>query len=313
MANASNVSMSFVLLGLIDMEEYKYLYCAVFLTAYVFIMLLSVTIIYTVLSEPTLHEPMYILICNLVLNGIFGSSSFFPKLIVDLFSSSKTISRDGCLTQAFCILTFAYFEISTFSIMALDRYVAVCYPLQYVTLMTNEKVLQIIVGFFVFVFTVVLIAVLLSARLPVCGTYIKNIFCDNMSFFILSCVDSSVNNLYGAVVTTVFLTVTISMTLYSYLRIFIICFKVSKEARQRTLHTLVTHLFSFSVFLLGVFFLFVRYRLGGASLPLSAHILLSVPCLVFPPILNPLVFGFRTKALYSKVIHKFQKMNKWVE
>ncbi|KAM9319767.1 olfactory receptor 52E4-like [Gastrophryne carolinensis] len=311
--NSSNISTSFVLLGLEGIEGLRYLYCAVFFVTYVFIIILSITIVYTVFIEPTLHEPMYILICNLVLNGVFGSSSVFPKLIIDLFTSSKTISRNGCLIQAFCILSFAYSEVSIFTIMAYDRYLAVCQPLHYVNFMTNDKVLHLISGSLVFVITVVLTAVLLSARLPVCGSFIKNIFCDNMSFFILSCVDSSVNNLYGSIVTTTFLTVTISITLYCYLRIFIICFRVSKETRQKAIHTLMTHLLNFFVFLLGVFFLFIRYRLSNVNLPGFAHVLLSVTCVVFPPVLNPLIFGVRTKALYSKLTHRFQKMSQWTK
>ncbi|XP_068121914.1 olfactory receptor 4C6-like [Hyperolius riggenbachi] len=308
MSNISNSSTSFLLIGLLEMENLKYLYSVVCLAIYVFIMFLSLTLVYTVFTEPSLHKPMYILISNLVLNGIFGSSSLYPKLIIDLLSSSNSISREGCLTQAFCILSFAYCEICTFTLMAYDRYLAVCQPLHYVKLMTNKKVLCLTAGYLVFVFTVVLVAVLLSARLPVCGTYIKNIFCDNISFFVLSCVDSTVNNLYGAIVTTSFLTVTLTATLSSYLRIFLICVKLSKEARQKALHTLMTHLVNFSVFLLGFFFIFIRFRLGKVDIPLVSHILFSIPCLIFPPILNPLIFGIRTKALKSKLIHHFQKI-----
>ncbi|OCT55303.1 hypothetical protein XELAEV_18003116mg, partial [Xenopus laevis] len=148
------------------------------------------------------------------------------------------ISRTGCLLQVLCVITYTTFEVSSLTVMAYDRYLAVCHPLHYVYLMSNEKALKFIGGAFIFSFTLVLTAVLLSARLPFCGTRIKNIFCDNMSLVILSCVDTSVNTLYGTVSTTLFLVLTLLMIAYSYIRIFMVCLKISKEACQKAIHTL---------------------------------------------------------------------------
>eukprot|EP00079_Xenopus_tropicalis_P013597 XP_002942371.2 PREDICTED: olfactory receptor 52D1-like [Xenopus tropicalis] len=301
MENSSNVSTSFVLLGLVEMEGFWYLYCLVCLVTYTFIMVLSAIIVLVVVTEESLHEPMYLLICTLVLNGILGSSTFFPKLIIDLLSSSKTISRAPCLGQAFCVLFFAFFEICTFTLMAYDRYVAVCYPLQYVLIMTIEKTLRFIVASFTFTFTANLVAIVLSARLPLCGSQIRNIFCDNMSFFILSCVNTSINNIYGATVFMMFLVFTLLVIAYSYIRIFLICMKISQHAYEKAIHTLVTHLVNFSIFLIGVLFIFIRYRLGNVDLPLGVQILLSATCLVVPPLLNPFIYGIRTKALTMKI------------
>ncbi|KAM4796215.1 olfactory receptor 52E2-like [Rhinophrynus dorsalis] len=311
MENVSNISTSFVLLGLVEMERLKYLYGPLCFVTYSFIMALSCLIVFVILVEESLHEPMYILICNLVLNGIFGSTSLFPKLITDLMTSSVQISRNGCLVQAFCVTTFAYFEISIFTVMAYDRYLGVCQPLQYVILMTNEKALKLVFGSFVFSFLAVLIAVLLSAKLPTCGSLIKNIFCDNMSFVILSCVDYSGSNFYVSTVTVSFLAFTISLIAWSYMKIFGICLKNSKEDRQKAFHTIVTHLLNYSVFLVGVLFIFIRFRLGNTNLPLIIHILLSATCLVFPPLLNPVIYGIRTKELKMKAMHHLYKLNPW--
>ncbi|XP_041437264.1 olfactory receptor 52B6-like [Xenopus laevis] len=311
MEKASNLSSSFLLLGLVEMEGLWYIYCFVCLITYTFIMILSAIIVLVIMTKESLHEPMYVLICNLVINGIFGSSTFFPKLIADLFSSSKMISRGSCLSQAFCVLFFAFFEICTFTIMAYDRYLAVCYPLQYVLIMTIEKTLTFIIASFAFTFTSVLVAILLSARLPLCGSQIKNIFCDNMSFFILSCTDTSINNVYGAAVFMIFLVFTLLVITYSYLRIFVICFKISKHACEKAIHTLVTHLLNFSIFLIGVLFIFIRYRLGNIDLPLGVQILLSATCLVIPPLLNPFIYGIRTKALKIKISHFLQNVIVW--
>ncbi|KAM8976935.1 olfactory receptor 52E8-like [Pelodytes ibericus] len=298
-----------LLLGMVEMEDFRYLYCICSLAVYLFIMLLSTVIVFVVLNEDSLHQPMYILICNLTLNGIFGSSSFFPKLISDLLTSTKVISRAGCHIQVLCLMVFLFFEICSFTIMAYDQYLAVCQPLQYVKLMTVEKIWKLSIGSLAFSLTAVLVAVLLSSRLPLCGAEIKNIFCDNMSFIVLSCVDSSVNNLYGLIGNITFLIFTMGIIFYSYLQIFIICFKLTSGSNKKAIHTLVTHLLSFSIFLVGVIFIFIRLRINSTNLPLVGHILLSACFIVFPPLLNPIIYGIRTKALKMKMISNLQKIS----
>ncbi|XP_073524954.1 olfactory receptor 2A14-like [Phyllobates terribilis] len=311
MENAFNISKNLVLLGILEMEGLKYLYCVLSIVLYSFIVLLSIIIAFVIFTDTRLHEPMYILISNLVLNGIFGSSSFFPKLIVDLITSSTTISHGNCIAQALCVTLFAIYEMSTFSLMAFDRYLAICHPLRYGILITNEKVINLIFGSFVVAFILVLTAVLLTWKLPLCGNRLNNIFCDNMSIIVLSCVDSSISQLYSATVVVFYLVVTISVTLFSYLQIFLVCLKVSGESRQKAVHTLVTHLLNFYIFLIGFLFIFIRYRLSRVKLPVILHVLLSVTTLIVPPLFNPLIYGVRTHALKTRLIYHLAKIPVW--
>ncbi|CAJ0965560.1 unnamed protein product [Ranitomeya imitator] len=311
MENAFNISKNLVLLGILEMEGLKYLYCVLSIVLYSFIILLSIIIVFVIFTDSRLHEPMYILISNLVLNGIFGSSSFFPKLIVDLITSSTTISHENCIAQAVCVTLFAIYEMSTFSIMAFDRYLAICHPLRYGILMTNQKVINLIVGSFVVAFILVLTAVLLTWKLPLCGNRLNNIFCDNMSIIVLSCVDSSISQLFSATAVVFYLVVMISVTLFSYVQIFLVCLKVSGESRQKAVHTLVTHLLNFYIFLVGFLFIFMRYRLSKVKLPVILHVLLSVTTLIVPPLFNPLIYGVRTHALKTRLIHYLLKINAW--
>ncbi|XP_071989054.1 olfactory receptor 4C6-like [Engystomops pustulosus] len=313
MENEFNISKNLVLLGLVEMEGLKYLYCALSIVLYLFIVFLSIIIVVVIFSDTRLHEPMYILISNLVLNGIFGSSSFFPKLIVDLITSSTTITHGNCIAQAVCLMLFAIYELSTITIMAYDRYLAVCHPLRYGTLITNEKVITLSVGSLIVTFLLVLTALLLTWTLPLCGNKINNIFCDNMSMIVLSCVDSSVSRLYSAALIAVYLCITIFVTIFSYLQIFVVCLKVTGESRQKAVHTLVTHLLNFSIYLVGFLFVFIRYRLGNINLPIVIHVLLSVTTIIVPPLFNPLIYGVRTHAIESRVIYYLQKIDIWPE
>ncbi|KAG8547901.1 hypothetical protein GDO81_027176 [Engystomops pustulosus] len=198
MENAFNISNNLVLLGLVEMEGLKYLYCVLSIVLYLFIVFLSIIIVLVIFSDTRLHEPMYILISNLVLNGIFGSSTFFPKLIVDLITSSTTITHGNCMVQSVCVALFALSELCIFTIMAYDRYLAVCHPLRYVILLTNEKVIKLIIGSFIVTFILVVIGLNFTWKLPLCGDRINNVFCEHMSLVVLSCVDSSVSRLFSA-------------------------------------------------------------------------------------------------------------------
>ncbi|KAE8628146.1 hypothetical protein XENTR_v10007360 [Xenopus tropicalis] len=297
-----NTSETFVLLGIEEMERFKYLYCSLLLLLYFFILLCSCTIISVVLLDESLHEPMYTLIASLLLNGIFGSSCVFPKLIADLLLSSKEISRVACFIQRLCVTLFAYNEISTFTIMAHDTYLAVGHPLRYPTLMTNPVALKLILGSLIFNFILMLPSLLLSDRLPLCGSHISNVFCDNPSILFLSCVNDSVSKLYGTIIFVGYLVFMVLLISHSYLRILLTCLKISKDACRKAIHTLVTHLLNFSIFMIAALFLFVRYRLGGNKLPLTYHILLAITGFVFPPLLTPILYGIRMQTLQSKII-----------
>ncbi|KAM4702136.1 olfactory receptor 52D1-like [Discoglossus pictus] len=309
MENMSTAFTTFVLLGLVEVEGFEYMFGALSLIIYLFIMLSSVMIVLVVLTDTTLHEPMYILICNLILNGIFGSTTFFPKLIIDLFTSSKMVPRAGCFIQALCVLSFALYEISTFTIMAYDRYLAVCHPLQYRTMMSNKKLLKLISGSLAYSVAANLIPISLSVTLPLCGAGIKNMYCDNMAIVNLSCVNTSVNNICGIIIFMSFLLFAITTIVYSYIQIFLICLKISKDASQKAIHTVVTHLLSFSIFMVGVLFIFIRYRLNSNKAPLVIHILFSATPIVLPPLFNPFIYGIRTKALRTRVIHRLRALH----
>ncbi|XP_075706010.1 olfactory receptor 4B13-like [Rhinoderma darwinii] len=312
MENGSSIPTSFEFLGLLEMEGHKFLYYVLSLVLFFTIIILSSFTVFVVLTEESLHKPMYVFICNLLCNGIFGSCSFFPKLLMDLLTSSKTISRNGCLIQSLCVSLFAFYEILTFTIMAYDQYLAVCHPFQYVTMMTNKKAIHLLTTSLVCSFIVILVAILLTMRVPLCGTQIKNIFCDNMSIFILACTDTSVNNIYGVFISATLFVLSTIFIVFSYIRIYFICRKLSPESSKKATHTLVTHLINFSIFLIGVAFVVIRYRVGNVNLSISGHILLSTQSLVLPPLLNPLVFGVRTKALKIKMIRQLEELKKWI-
>ncbi|XP_063297438.1 olfactory receptor 8U3-like [Pelobates fuscus] len=313
MENISLISINVFLVGIQEMETFKYLYFVIILGIYISNMLFCSLLMCIIRTEPSLHEPMYIFIFNLISNGMFGSTAFLPKLMIDLLSGSKTISIHSCLVQAFCIQCSACTEILTFTVMAYDRYLAVCYPLRYPTLMTNGKALRCAAVTWIVSFTYEAVVVILTARLTLCGTNINNVYCETLSLLKLSCGDTTVNNIFGTVTTLFLIIVSEMIVIYCYIQTFTVCLKISKDECQKAIHTLVTHLIAFSLFMGAVIFISFRHRLNIGALSNNLHLVLGVVGLTISITINPIIYGIRTVALRSKMINFLNLKNIYVK
>ncbi|XP_073404478.1 olfactory receptor 4E2-like [Dendrobates tinctorius] len=298
----------FVLLGLWEMEHLKYLYSVIALVIYLSTIFLCTLIVYVVWTEPSLHEPMYIFICNLMWSDIIGSSAFLPKLAIDLLSGWSTISFSGCLIQSFCVQLFAAAEALTFTLMAYDRYLAVGFPLRYHSLITNRKSLHCLAVIWLVDLNVSLVSALLVVRLTLCGNGINSVYCEAMSLTQLSCVSTVVNDAYGTFWALLLHGGSLTTASYCYVRTFLICLKISMEASQKAIHTLVTHIITFFTFMVTVLFVSFRYRLNGGSLSAVTHLVISIGGPTISMALNPLIYGIRTKTLKTKMIQNLKKV-----
>ncbi|XP_076147531.1 olfactory receptor 4B13-like [Alosa pseudoharengus] len=121
------------------MNQHKYLYFTIFLLTYIVTIVLNTCLLAIVYKKRALHEPMYIFICNLAFNGIYGSTSLLPHIMTKLSTQSHTISLVNCLIQIFCLHTCAIVELMTLAIMGYDRYAAICTPLHYHSKMSPRK------------------------------------------------------------------------------------------------------------------------------------------------------------------------------
>ncbi|XP_040195659.1 putative gustatory receptor clone PTE03 [Rana temporaria] len=308
MENISTTYTNFVLVGLVQMESLRFLYALLTFSLYSTSFFVSSMIVYVTWTEESLHEPMYIFICGLVLNVMFGSSAYLPKLLIDLLSKNSTISLSGCLFQAFCMQTYAAAEIFTFTVIAYDRYLAVAHPLRYSALMTNLTSQKLLLAIWVFVLLGICGVVLLTARLTFCGVDINNVYCETMSLLRLSCGDITVNNIYGITWTLLITVSPMLLIIYCYIKTIVICLKLPGEASQKAAQTLVTHAIAFSIFMVGTLFIVFRYRLSSSSLSTVAHVVISMSGMSTSITVNPLIYGIRTKALRIRIARTLQKI-----
>ncbi|XP_064880143.1 olfactory receptor 1D2-like [Oncorhynchus nerka] len=147
------------------------------LITYLLIITVNLTLIITIIQEKGLHEPMYIFLCSLCINGLYGTAGFYPKFLLDLQSDVQVISYSGCLIQTFVIYTSVMCEMSILTVMSYDRYVAICRPLLYHTIVTSLTVRKLLLLSWCYPLFIGLIVVSLTVRVPLCGSRIDKI-CD---------------------------------------------------------------------------------------------------------------------------------------
>ncbi|XP_066556102.1 olfactory receptor 5M5-like [Amia ocellicauda] len=304
MQNSSSVTV-FTLHGLNETASYKYMIFTFTLLIHLLIIFLSMTLIITIIIEKTLHEPMYIFLCNLCVNGLYGTAGLYPKLLLDFLSDSHVISYAGCLIQAYVIYTSVLCELTILTVMAYDRYVAICKPLQYHSIMTSLTISKFLLISWSLPFCESTIGMLLNIRLPLCGSQIDKLYCDNWSIVKLSCVDTTINSVYSYIVILIHLSEALFI-LYSYIHIIRACVKSSEEM-NKFMQTCLPHLISLIGFTFSTVFDVMYSRYGSKNIPQGLRNFLAVEFLVIPPLLNPLIYGLKLSQIRRRVIRVFSR------
>ncbi|XP_063060802.1 olfactory receptor 52K1-like [Engraulis encrasicolus] len=283
-------------------EHVRIVYFLITILAYFLIILFNVTILLAVFKDKSLHEPIYLLMSFLLLNSLYGSSALFPRLSADLLSNTHRISRPACYVQLFVIYTYGISEFTVLTVMAYDRYVAICDPLLYHKIMTQRKTFLLIFCAFSWSFFCLSVAIVLSTRLPLCGNKIPQVYCSNWAVVRLSCVSTVLNNIWGYFVslTTVFLPA--SFILFTYIRILIVCRKSTAEFRGKALQTCLPHIVSFVTYSFATFSDIALSRFEPGQIADVVVLIISLEFIVIPPLLNPLIYGLNLPDIRRRIL-----------
>lgn len=293
MENLTYNSIIVQLEGLKASEQAMYPVFAFFLIFYVIIMVSNIGILILITAHRSLHEPMYMLFCNLPLNDILGNSIMVPRLLMDILKppSERYISYVECVVQAFSTHTYGTTSHTILIIMAFDRYVAICNPLRYQTIMTHKVVITLSALAWGTALLFISILIGLTLRLNRCRTFISNPFCDNASLFKLSCEDVTVNNLYGLIYTVLLFGSSMGSIAITYIKITAVCLMTkSKTLNSRALKTCSTHLALYLIMLISGFIVIVLHRFPAYSDYRKLAFLLFH---IIPSILNPIIYGLQ--------------------
>ncbi|XP_044226805.1 olfactory receptor 146-like [Thunnus albacares] len=277
-----------------------------FLFSYLFIMVANVGIAILVFTDKNLHQPMYLLFCNLPFNDILGNSILVPRLLIDMFRppSERLISYYECVVQAFTSHMFGTTTHTVLMIMAFDRYVAICNPLRYAVIMTNNMVIKLTVSAWGVAFVLVGILLGLTIRLNRCRTLITSPYCDNASLFMLSCESVFINNVYGLTFTVVLFTASIGSMVLTYIKITVVCLTSKNNSlNSKALKTCSTHLVVYLIMVFSGMSLIALHRFPQYS---DYRKLSSILFHIIPGSLNPIIYGVQSKEIRKFLAKLFE-------
>ncbi|XP_076002678.1 olfactory receptor 4B13-like [Genypterus blacodes] len=290
MENSTQISY-FTLTLYFDIGLLKYLGFMFVLVLYILIVSSNILLIVVICMNRSLHEPMYLLLCSLFANELFGSLGLFPFLMVQILSDVHTLSASLCFLQIFFGHTYACAELTNLTMMSYDRYLAICCPLHYKTHMTSCKIAMFMALAWLYPILAVAVLISLSSTLTLCGNIIDKVYCDNYSIVKLACSDTTANNIYGLAFTVFVICVIVTLILFTYMKILKVCFSGSKQTRQKAISTCTPHLVSLLNFSCGCFFEILQSRFNMNNVHNMLRIFLSLYFLICQPLFNPLLYG----------------------
>ncbi|KAJ0069995.1 hypothetical protein NL108_000228 [Boleophthalmus pectinirostris] len=300
MDNVSTVRL-FTLSGLNETMTFRVTIFSLTLVYYCLILFFNVSLIIIIVLDSNLHEPMYILLCSFCFNALYGTAGFYPKFLIDLQSTSPEISYDACLLQAFIMYSFACSDLSILAVMAYDRYLAICLPLHYHSIMTKKRLSQLISFSWLTPCFILGINIVLTSHLKLCSSHIHRLFCANWIIVKLGCPmnDTSVHNVFAYATIIIYFLHGIFIV-WTYMHMIKTCVR-SKEDRGRFLQTCVPHLVSLLTFVVTIFFDVMHMRFGSDKLPKHFQNFIAIEFLLFPPFVNPLIYGFKLTKIRNRI------------
>nr|XP_034958807.1 olfactory receptor 14A16-like [Zootoca vivipara] len=300
MTNKSTVT-EFLLMGFSSDREGELFYPVIFLSIYLIALVGNFLIIIAVALNHKLHTPMYFFLVNLSLSDICYISTTIPKSIAASLSDDKRISFAGCVTQVFLVFTFAGSELVLLTIMAYDRYVAICHPLQYELIMNWDACIQMAAVSWISNPIHSSLHTIITFRLDFCGSnIIGQYFCDIPQLLKISCTDTKLNQILifaFAIILNLFCG---GFIFVSYGYIFSAVLRIpSVQGRYKAFSTCIPHLTVFSLFIITAVFSYMRpEELSSTMMDLLSAVLYNV----LPPLLNPIIYSFRNKDIQEAVL-----------
>ncbi|KAF3694369.1 Olfactory receptor 2T27 Olfactory receptor OR1-67 [Channa argus] len=294
--------------GHVELNKYRYLYFMLVFIVYILIICSNCTIVYLIWKHQSLHEPMYIFIAALLLNSVIFSTIIYPKLLIDLLSEKQIISYQACIAQYCMFYALGCSEFLLLAAMSYDRYVSICKPLQYPTIMRKRTIIIFLFLSWLFPVCHFLTLATMCANQKLCSFTLKVIFCNN-TFFKLFCVTPKAITIFGVFALLNNVGFPVFFIIYTYTRILKICYRSSGDVRKKAAQTCLPHLL-----LLMNHFILITYDIIVVRLeydfPKTARLIMTLP-VVYNPLFNPIVYGLKMKEIFKHLKGLFcrQKMN----
>ncbi|XP_051959675.1 olfactory receptor 52D1-like [Xyrauchen texanus] len=282
-----------------ESKSFRHIYFTCFLALYVLILSINFRLALVIIMEKALHEPMYIFLCYMCVNGVYGATGFYPKMLSDLILDSYVINSQMCALQTYVIYSSLLCEFTILTVMSYDRYVAICRPLDYHSKLTKHTCAKLIILSWILPNCLGFPNVLLANLRPFCKYHIDKLYCDNWSIVKLSCASSFVNNVFGYATTVTFFSFAV-LIIVSYIKLIAAC-KTSLENRKKFCQTCLPHIFALINFTFAMLFDVMYSRYGANDIPESLRNFLALELVIVPSVFNPLIYGLNIKAVRKRV------------
>ncbi|XP_030176139.1 olfactory receptor 4F4 [Lynx canadensis] len=303
--NDTNYSMvtEFIFLGLSNSQEFQIFLLVFFFIFYVGIVFGNLLIVITVASDSHLHSPMYFLLANLSLIDLCLSSATAPKMIADFFSKRKVISFKGCLAQIFLVHFFGGSELVILIAMAFDRYVAICKPLRYSTVMCDHVCFGIVTAAWGTGFLHSVSQLAFAVNLPFCGpNEVDSFYCDLPRVIKLACIDTYRLDVMVIANSGVLTVCSFVFLIISYAIILVTIQQRPSDKSSKALSTLTAHITVVLLFFGPCIFIYA-WPFPIKSLDKSLAVFYSV----VTPLLNPIIYTLRNKDMKTAM----RRLSKW--
>ncbi|XP_038619532.1 olfactory receptor 52N2-like [Tachyglossus aculeatus] len=294
----------FTLNGIPSLEALHAWLSLPFCSIYVIATVGNCGLLYLIYHEEALHQPMYYFLAMLSSTDLVLCSSTVPRMLLLFWFDLREIDFSTCLIQMFVVHTFTGMESGVLMLMALDRYVAICYPLRYSTILTNPIIAKAGLVTFLRVAVLIIPFTVLTKRLPFCRSHvIPHTYCDHMSVAKLSCGNIKVNTIYGLMVAILIGGFDIFCISASYTAILRAVVSLSSaEAQRKAFSTCTAHISAIVISYVPAFFTFFTHRFGGHTIPHHVSIIIANLYLLLPSTMNPVIYGVKTKQIQEAVV-----------
>ncbi|XP_071328554.1 olfactory receptor 13C2-like [Trachinotus anak] len=292
----AGLNVTYIILdGHVEVDKYRYLYFMIMFTAYILIICCNATIVCLIVIHRNLHEPMYIFIAALLVNSVLFSTNIYPKLLIDFLSEKQMIPYSACLFQVFIFYSLSCSEFLLLAAMAYDRYVSICKPLQYSTIMSKTTLSILLVLAWIVPACQTSIPVVLNINNKLCRFTLKGIFCNNSTNH-LYCVSSRVLSIYGLVVLLNVALFPMLFILFTYTKILIISYRSCGEVRKKAAQTCLPHLIVLMNYSCLLTYDMIIIRLES-DFPKTARFVMTLQIIMYNPLCNPIIYGLKMKEI----------------
>ncbi|XP_013885150.1 olfactory receptor 6N2-like [Austrofundulus limnaeus] len=290
--------------GYVELEKYRFVYFVIMLIGYILILCSNSTIVCLIVIHKNLHEPMYIFIAALLINSVLFSTGVYPKLLIDVLSEKQVISYPACLFQVYVFYSLSCSEFLLLAAMAFDRYVSICKPLQYHTIMRKTTVCVFLVLSWLIPFCHLAVTVIGNANQKLCSFTLKGIYCNNLLNYHF-CVRSRALLIFGLVI-LFNINLPIIFIMFTYTVILIIAYKSCKEVRKKAAQTCLPHLLVLINYSGLVTFDTIIVRLES-DISKIAHFVIMLQLITYNPFSNPIIYGLKMTKIYTHLKTLFVK------